>query len=439
MRTWIAKIYDTLHSSFWFLPSVMAVLAAALGVGLLVFDTGREVPLPFFLKWLAVRDVSSARTLLTTIIGAIITTLSVVFSITIVSLTMAASQLGPRLLRSFIRDRGTQTVLGVFVGTSVYCLVVLGGVEGLGEEAPPPQLAMIGAQGVTLVSLGTLIYFIHHVATSIQAPYVVAEVAAELETGIDHHFPDSLDPDQQPETPPGLPDGEFHAVEAWRSDYIQAVNLAGLLSLASKHDLVLVLRRRPGDFVGQGDPMVEVHPAGAWQDWLEGHIRDAFYMGSARSATQNLEFIIDQLVEMAVRALSPGINDPFTAINCIDRLGAGLRRLAGKRIPPPFRYDGQGQLRLVLDQTRFPGLVDAAFNQIRQNAADHPAVLIRLLETLAVLARHTRLPEQRRVLRRHAVMAHRAALATPEPLDRHDIQRRYAAVLAALDHANDTP
>jgi len=153
-----------------------------------------------------------------------------------------------------------------------------------------------------------------------------------------------------------------------------------------------------------------------------------------RLRLQDVEFAIDQLVEIALRALSPGVNDPFTAMACIDRLGTALASLAERRIPSGYYYDDENNLRMITDQVTFAGIVETAFNQIRQYSRSSTAVTIRLLEAIAVIAARSQTKEERAALRRQAIMIRRGSVdSLPEEFDREEVEERYQTVLSILD------
>jgi uncharacterized membrane protein len=218
-----------------------------------------------------------------------------------------------------------------------------------------------------------------------------------------------------------------------KSGYLQVVKEERLLDLARKHDLVLRLYRRPGDFVVAGTPVLSATPAGKVDDAVSGQLERTFLLGRERTSEQDVEFGINQIVEVAVRALSPGFNDPFTAVTCADWLGDGLRRIAERDVRSPYRYDAAGRFRIVARIASFEGFVDAAFNQLRQHGARSVALATRLLDVIATLARSVRLEEHRAVLRGHVEMIHRdAAPCAPDPKDRGDLDARRATALTAL-------
>jgi uncharacterized membrane protein len=424
-----------LTGSYWFVPALMTTAAALLAFGLLAVDR-RLIVRDWQPQWLYIGGTDGARLVLSTVAGSIITVAGVVFSITIVSLTQASSQFGPRLLRNFMRDTGNQVVLGTFVATFLYCLLVLRAIHGELDNGPEfvPQASVTAGVLLAIASIAVLIYFIHHVSVSLQAPSVIAAALQELLHTIDrvHEDPPAAHHRVQ-ELPPGF-EADARDVRARDGGYLQAIDLDGLLGVASKHDLVLRLEYRPGQYVIQDSALLRAWPPDRCGDDLARRLADCFITGWRATPEQDMEYGIRQLVEVAVRALSPGVNDPFTAVNCIDALGSAVCRIAGRSIPGPFKHDEDGQLRLVRPVTDFDGVVDAAFNQIRQHSAGDVAVTIRLLEVITACAPHMRTPAQRQALLAHAQMiARQDTDKIPAARDRQDIQERFEAARCALE------
>lgn len=423
MRTRLSKLWDTLRASYWFVPTLMTVLAIGLWATLGALDAGLRRSGADPVPWLYRDSLTAARTLLLAVAGATIGLIGVVFSITMVPLTIAASQLGPRLLRTFLRDTGTQVVLGTFIATFVYCMLVL---LQLRDDTPAlPQLLVTAGLFMALATLAVLIYFIDHVAVSIQAPRVVAAVVAELEEDIARSFPEPLDPGApDPEPPPPPPAEPPQLVLATRSGYVQVRDDEALLKLAVAHGLLLRLLAEPGAFVVAGTPLAQAWPAGRSAE-LEAAVNRAHMLGPQRTLVQDIEFGINELVEVAVRALSPAINDPFTAITCIDWLGHTLCQLCERRLPGPCRRDEAGVPRLVSTPLTFARLVDASFHQIREYGRGSAAVSGRLLNTLELVGGHARSEEQRRALLRHVgLIAESAEGGLAEPTARDTLARR---------------
>lgn len=435
MKTWLALAWDYTRNSFWFVPALMAVAAAVLAVGLMLTDYHFRFEITETFTWLSGRDPEAVRNLLSALLGAIITALSIVFSVTIVALTLAVTQLGPRLLRSFRSDRGIQLALGVFVGTALYCLMVLWMVGQIDETAVP-RLATLGAVVLAVVSLGVLIFFVHHISILVQAPHVVTSVSRELEAVIREYCPPRSEHNGEPDVDP--PDTRPRTISSYRSSYVQGLEVESLMRLATERDLVIRVKQRPGRFVVKRQHLVDVWPADRVDDALAEKIVDAFVFGGRRTPTQDIEFSVDELVEVALRALSPSINDPFTAMTCIDRLGSALVELAHRRMPASRLLDDQGRLRVVLHQSDFAGVIDAAFNQIRQNAGRQPAVVLRLLETLAVVADFAQDEMHDQAIYRHAQMVHRLCESFSDPNDRADGDARLRKVVDALEKSRSS-
>ena len=445
MKTLLLKYWDRLRSSFWFVPAAMACLAMALSVAVVALDKAVGDDWLARLGWSYSGGAEGASLLLGTVAGSMIAIAGTVFSMTLVALSLASSQLGPRLLRNFMRDTANQVVLGTFVATFVYCLLVLRTIRRADEVAFVPHMSVSVGLLLAMVSIGVLIYFIHHVSVSIQADVVVARVGQELEEGICRLFPGQLgQPTSGPASAPAeasLPaafEHEAGPVGALKDGYLQLIDADALMAVASQEDLLLRLECRPGHYLVRGQTMVLVWPAERLTEAVVDQLNDAFVFGRQRTVTQDIEFTFQQLVEIAVRALSPGINDPFTAIACVDRLGSALCHLAQRDMPSPLRLDTHGRLRLVAPGSTFAGIVDMAFNQIRQNARSNPAVAIRLLDAIVQIARHVQHASDAASLQRHADMIVRGAReAVPEAEDRQAVEVRYVAATQALRRRSD--
>ncbi|WP_372827030.1 DUF2254 domain-containing protein [Polaromonas sp.] len=445
MKTLLLKYWYGLRSSFWFVPTVMACLAVVLAVCAVELDkaivaTAIAGDWVQRLGWIYSGGAEGASLLLGTVAGSMIAIAGTVFSMTLVALSLASSQLGPRLLRNFMRDTANQVVLGTFVATFLYCLLVLRAVRRADEVAFVPHLSVSIGVLLAIISIGVLIYFIHHVSVSIQADEVVTRVGRELADGIDRLFPGHLGkPGSEVSKAPsdaGLPAAfarEARPVGALADGYLQQIDTEALMALASQEDLLLRLERRPGHYLVKGRAMVMVWPGDRVTETLVDKLNAAFVLGNQRTATQDIEFSFQQLVEIAVRALSPGINDPFTAIACVDRLGSGLCRLARRDMPSALRFDQHGRLRLVAPEPSFAGIADAAFNQIRQSARSNPAVAIRMLDAITQVAGQVQRAPDAACLQRHSGMIIRAAReAVPEPDDLLDVEAAFMAATQAL-------
>jgi uncharacterized membrane protein len=448
MKSRIFHLWDAVNSSLWFIPALMTVVTVAVSFATITFDGLIKEKLVDRTGWIWAGGPEGAREILSTIAGSMITVAGVVFSITVVVLALASSQFGPRLLRNFMRDRGNQIVLGTFISTFTYCLLILRTIRGEdgGSEFVPHISVTLGIV-FALASLGVLIYFIHHVSVSIQAPIIIARVAEELDRAVDRLFPELLGQSAEEEIesarrndiPPEL-DRDAGRVPSCTSGYLQAIDSEGLMDLATENDLLIHINVRPGEFIVTGSDLVLTWPKQIIDDTLADQVNALFIFGAERTEAQDIGFSVNQLAEIAVRALSPGINDPFTAMTCVDRLGAALCRLAERKVPSPYRHDANGTLRVIAKGTTFTDLADDAFNPIRQYGRSSALVTIRLLKILAVVAEHVRTEEDRQALLRHALMIERASReALAEPAERDAIEDRYWGVLKVLGQDRSVP
>lgn len=380
-----------------------------------------------------------ARSLLATIAGSAITVAGLIFSITMVVLTMASAQFGPRLLRNFMMHNATQLVLGTFLATFVYCLVVLAAVRGGPDGAFVPQTAVAAGLVLGVSGFALLIYFFHHVSVFVQAPGIIESVASSLEATLRAEFPERPEgrAARDAETADDgavPPEDGASPVDARASGYVEAIDLDGLARLAAERGLVIRLRTRAGAFAVAGRPLADVHPRRAADDAVRDAVAAAIFTGPQRTGAQDPEFAVRQLVEVALRALSPSINDPFTAIHCIDRLGAALVLLGGRELPSRYVRDEAGAVRVITEPLTFGHVVNAALGQIRPLAAGTPAVALRLLEVVRIVAAGELPPDGRAALREQveAMQAeNRGRFASAA--DRRELESRLIAAFDALD------
>ncbi len=349
-------------------------------------------------------------------------------------------------MRNFMRDIGNQVTLGIFVATFVYSVLVLGSITTISNRVFVPHLSITISEALLLVDIAVLIYFIHHIARSIQLPEVIAGIARDLERSIDAEFPQPAS-GEAPADPVGsgrtveelrqLIDDRGEVVLADSSGYLQFVGYAQLVDIASYNDAVIRLDHRPGHFLIAGRPLATVWPRGAAEQ-VGLALAKAHVTGPHRTLMQDPVFAIDQLVEIAIRALSPAVNDTFTALTCIDWLAAGLSRVSGRTLVEGVYRDRNGRVRLIESDPSYSRMVDRAFDKVRQAATGMPAVIIRLLDSLAAIMHATVSDEQRRALARQGEMILRGAEETVrEPNDLEDVRVRYRRMLAAATAAGE--
>jgi uncharacterized membrane protein len=435
MRARLMDLWDRLRTSYWFLPLVIAAAFALLAFVLNALDELLPADALHAAWFVYRRSAEDSRSLLLAIAGGTLGVLGVVLSITVVPLTIAAAQLGPRLLRNFLRDVTTQATSGIFCGVFIYCMLIALWLPASGD-VPLPRIAVTLGLLLPIASVAVLIVFIHHVAVSVQAPNVIAEVAAELHAAIAAAFPP-----QAEAAPPRASDlaasdavaREGRPLLATSEGYVRAIDYVGLLATAARHDLVLRLRHMPGDFVVPGDALALAWPAERVVEGCEAAANAAFIYGESRTLTQDVEFGINSLVEVALRALSPAINDPLTAMACLDRLAAALSFASERACPSPFIYDDAGALRVISDPLTYPRMIDAAFNQIRQYGRGNAEVLIRMLAAIATIGARAHSAEERGALLHHARLIEQdSRVGLPSPADQGRVRLAYERAASAL-------
>jgi uncharacterized membrane protein len=396
-----SAIWQRLLSTFWFIPSLVTLGAIACAFAFIELDE-RSSDASDLAGFIYGGGPEGARAVLSALAGSMITVVSVTFSVTVVALTVASQHFGPRLLSNFMRDKAAQLVLGTFIGTFAYCLVVLRTVRGESDQisAFVPHLAVTGAMALALMSVAMLIYYVHHVSASMQVSEITSGVATDLERSIERLYPERIGTDLSAGrgAPPPPPDAI--PIEAAASGYVQAVESDDLLALATDCGTVIWLDVRPGDFVTRGGQIARMHPPPSDVPSAGRRLNDAIVLGADRSAHQDAGFPVQQLVEVALHALSPGINEPFTAITCIDRLGQGLSLLARRHTPSALRADEEGRLRVVTTPLTFSDLLGDAFDPMRPYAAKDPTVARHVIDVLTRVARQATREEDLDAIRR---------------------------------------
>ncbi len=366
----LQRLLDTTRQSLWFIPTLWAIGGTVAAFGLVAIDAATpdfaaQYPLVFG------GGPEGARGLLSSIAGSMITVAGVIFSITIVALQLASSQYSPRVLRNFMRDRPSQIVLGSYIGTFVYSLLVLRTIRSVQEGGTSfvPAIAVTGAIVLALVAIGMLVYYIHHIATRIQATHITEDVARETIEQIEREASDAA-----PGGSTAAPEEEPRAVlVARRSGYLQYVKIDELKRLAERYRIVIVVRSAPGDWIQQYTPLFSIwggEPSDELDDQLQGHIT----VGAERVIHQDPGFGVRQLVDIGLKGLSPGINDPTTTVNVIHHLTEVLVTAGRASLPAADHADDEGNLRLVLPRADFEELVATAFVEMIHFGASIPSI-----------------------------------------------------------------
>ena len=397
----LLQIWNGLTGSFWFLPTVMSVSAAILSLILTQIDIALGTAWIQHVPWMLHIQADGARGLLSTVAGSMIGVAGVTFSITIAALAYTTSTLGPRLLSNFMDDLGNQITLGTFVSAFVYCLLLLRTITSSdgGDAEFVPYIALLFAMLFAGAGIGVLIYFIHHITESLHVSQVTGDVARDLNRALDRYAASAFDAEKRPLAylPADFSENAV-PVRAQARGYIQNLVYATLVRQAAEHDLVLRLERGPGDFATHGQVLIWAWPAARVDDAVAARLCDAYAQGAKRTQSQDVLFLVNELVEIAARALSPGINDPFTAITCLDWLSAALIRLARDDIGPMHRFDAEDTLRLWLPRFNFQTLALATFDPLRQYFATDLNASLHMLAAIGSIGGFVRDADQRALL-----------------------------------------
>ncbi|GHA79274.1 DUF2254 domain-containing protein [Cognatilysobacter bugurensis] len=408
----------SVRSSFWFVPVVLVLVSIALALGLV--EIGEPANRAMAKRWprMFAAEAEGSRAMLSAIATSMITVAGVVFSITIVALAQAASLYTSRVLRNFMRDRLNQVVLGVFLGVFAYCIVVLRTISGSGEGSFVPAIAVFTGLVLSLIAIGFLIVFIHHVSTTIQAAEIARSVMHETCEAIERLFPHEMGLEaEQPPPPQAHPDrdAQWYPVPATETGYIQSVQPDSLLAFAVEHDVLVRMEAVVGDFVVEGRTLAHIAGVAPPDARFVRAFNALYAVDGFRTTDQDPVFGFRQLVDIALKALSPGINDTTTAVTCLDHLSALLQRAAQRRPESPYRAQ-DSRLRVIAPGPEFADLADLALGQILENAEGNTVVLMRLLRVVEDVAAVTQSPARREVLAARVdvieEVAHRTAKST---------------------------
>jgi len=429
----LRALWWKISQSLWFLPTIMVLVAVILAVGLVDAEVYVQIKLGDY--WPRVFGVGpdGARGMLTAIASSMITVAGVVFSVTIVALSLAASQYSPRVLRTFSSDRPTQLVLGVFVAIFVYCLVVLRTIRGGDDNSYVPSLAVLGGLILALIGTGFLIFFIHHMAASIQPSAILSRISDATLTAIQVLFPEDLGaPAEDEETLAPASDAVWTTVSAPVTGYLISVSDSGLLEFAKVSGRVVRMEAGIGEFVIEGRPLASLSGSRTVSREDAEQLAKNYSFDRQRTLEQDATFGLQQIVDIAVKALSPGVNDASTAVLCIDRITQILACLAVRRIETPFRAS-EGELRVVARGPSFSDLVHVAYGALRSEARGNAMVLMRLVWSLEELAAVTTDTSRRRVLADQAERTLRhIQQQEPPSAELNEVQERARALAKSL-------
>ncbi len=422
--------------TFWFIPVLIIIISVFLSVSLVIIDQEFTFSQDGLGKYFFVTSADSARSILSTISGAMIGVAGTVFSVTLVALTLASSQFGPRLIKNFMYVRLNQVVLGSYVATYLYCLFVLNAIKEGDNYTFIPVISILVAIITALVNIILLIIFIHKIATSIQADKVISDISEVIYKQVNSLYPNKMGEALENEKINIVDIIKTKyintiAIKSPKSGYIQYIDSEALLKTVSSYDALLELFFRPGDHLVEGIEIGKLYINNSSNKEQIEEICNQFVIGKTKVAEQDLEFSIHQMVEIASRALSPGVNDPYTAITCIDNLTATTCRFSQIEFPSKYRIDDKQNLRIIANTTDFEGLLNASFNQIRQFSAGSPAVIIRLMEAQITIYGFVKKENYKKAVRKHATMILNIGKQTiKEDIDLNDLHERSKRILS---------
>lgn len=405
MKRNVIRLYYFLRDSFWFLPALMAVGAGCMAIFTVWLDDALGSDWVGEMLWLWTGTGDGGRAVLSVIATAMMTVVSIVYSLTISILSQTSSHYGPRVLRNFTSDRGNQFVLGTFIATFVFCLSVMRTIISEDGRNFIPFISINFGYALAMASLGVLIYYIHHMAQSIQAENLVSGIGADFQRALPKLFP--ADTDSSVPSRGDVHDLDWNVgceVLCEKDGYIIGLDVDCVVSLACQHDLLVKAEKRPGDFSVRGAVVLRISSAKPVSRQVLQAFSGCLSYGIHRTPQQDILYSIQQLVEIAAHALSPGVNEPFTAIACINWLGASLRSVADRNPPSIFKRDKGGRLRAILRHTTFCEMVSASFDQIRIYGSSNKLVVQELIRTIDTLVPVVKTGEDLHCLRSYLVL-----------------------------------
>ncbi len=405
----IKFFWNELIASFWFIPVLLIILSVPLAIGFVYVDGAIDVSFDGLQRFFFVSSADSARSILSTISGAMIGVAGTVFSVTLVVLTLASSQFGPRLIKNFMSVRLNQVVLGSYVSTYLYCLLILNAIKETDSFNFIPAISILVAIFLAVVNIILLIVFIHQIAISIQADKVISDIHVFISSQVKTLFPGKLGEEMDAENSLQAANSKSQynniiSLKSPKSGYLQYIDSESLFGIMTADNSLLELNVKPGDYLVENIEIGKIYKSREADEETFKKVRSHFIIGKTRTSQQDFEFSIHQMVEIAARALSPGVNDPFTTIACIDNLTASMSYLAQVKFPSKYRYDKEKNLRVIAVTLSFEGVLNAAFNQIRQFSAGSTAVIIRLMEALITISQCTNNVGYKNAIIRHAKM-----------------------------------
>ncbi len=428
-----------LRASLWFVPGLM--IASSIGLALLLVELDSSIGNDWTTRYplLFGVGVDGSRGMLTAIASSMLTVAALVFTLTLSAVNQASGQFTPRIFRNFLSDRANQFVLGYFVSVFAYCLVVLRTIRSGDEGQFVPSIAVITGLGLALGGIVVLIFFIHHIAASLQISNIIGEIVNETKKTINSMFPEELGrpiSDEDETIPADIEhaEGDWIKVPSANSGYIKLIDVDDLAKFATDNACVIRMEAAVGEFVGTGSRLVSLLPNGTQEfgDDRKEEINDLFVISQDRTIEQDVTFGLRQLVDIALKALSPGVNDTTTAVNCIESLGELIGEMASRKFPERIRV-ADGKEVIIAKRPSFADLVGTAFDQIRISGKGNRAVFMKLASAIELAAGRTESRSRHSVLRNHLkLIAEYAEMTLETDDDKRRVTQRINRVLREI-------
>ncbi|HHV6060393.1 TPA: DUF2254 domain-containing protein [Legionella pneumophila] len=431
----LLNLLAKMHASYWYIPLVMAIASLLLSILTVYLDQTFVPQWLVNLGWFHTSKPDRASAILSTIATSMITVAGVIFSMTIVAVSFAASQIGPRLISNFMRDRSNQITLGTFIATFLFCLFILlalfnlneSGASAMGTTKPfLPQISLLVAIILTLCSVGVLIYFIHHIPESINMSNVIGKVGEELNRQIDCLFPTHIGkggPSMEPS--PSLLGKFKHTICATQHGYIRILDGNSLLKIACKHDFIINVEAKPGDYITEDDTLLTIYSSGSIPDTIKQACTQVFVFGHERNQEQDILFLVNEMVEIIARALSPSMNDPFTAMTCMNWLQLMLQKVSKMKPPSSYRYDKHNKLRIIAHPIYFDEFCNLIFCRTRSYICKDRNATMHMLKIIHNVYTHLSCEEHKTILINHATAFKEAAVSGQSVQDAKEIELLY--------------
>jgi len=414
------QLLNDLRSSLWLIPSSVIILSIVLAVVMIELERYIDIDDLGDTWHMLAAGADGSRALLSTIANSMMAIASVTFSITILVLSQVSSQYSPRILRSFMRSHASQFSMGAFVGTFVYSIIVLRSISSDPNIKNVPSLAVLFGLLLAIISVAVLVFFIHHIASSIQASSVISTIANETIAVIDKVFPEKKRKTYNGADAPGE-DPDF-CVHSKKTGYLQNFDMNLLSKIAAENNCLFVVRKTIGEFVVKDSALLRVYNISEISDAAIASIQSAFAIGKYRTIEQDPAFGVRQLVDIALKALSPSLNDTTTAVMCLHHLGAIMSRIVTREIRDKSYYDKNGRLLLVSSGTSFPALVATAFDQIRLNSTGNLGVSETAVKTLHEIRSFATDEGRQKIIDRHIKLwTKQAQSCVSEPYDIEEV------------------